>query len=167
MKIPGWLESEVAAAGLRCRDGEITRQEAITVLRDAIVAQDRELWLGIVSAFAGKALDRWEAGAPATGRLGRAQTQLLPGLPSRLHIRPGVQKAPITFTGHDWDMARRMVLTTAANAITGAERLRDRFEAAYGRVRPLLSGAATTADVAAQITAQPQPGQLAAMAKAP
>jgi hypothetical protein len=152
MKLPDWLHDLTEDLGVARLAGDITRQEAVTTLRDKIVGQDdRSLIDGVLADFSGRVVDAWYRAhqhAPATGSQAHVQTELFPDLPPRLHIRPGILKAPIDFTAHDWDTAREMVRARTQNAIDGAEADRAQFEAAYAQIRHLLSGSLTTADVA-------------------
>lgn len=156
MKLPAWLEDLTDRYGSKRLAGDITRQEAVTALRDAIIEQDdRPLILGALAEFAGKALDSWHREhqyAPAPAAVSSLQGDLFPDLPPRLYIRVGVSKPVMMLNAHDWDSAREMILNRTKHAIDGAEADRDRFLEAFGRVRPLLSDAdATTADVVRQL----------------
>ena len=156
MNLPTWLEDLTDKYGAQRQAGQITRQQAATALRDKILEHgDDTLILGLLSDFAGKALDSWirlhQHQQPYGGSMPQVQSDLFPDLPVRLHIRPGVPKAVILFTAHDWDSAREMIRARTENAIKGAEEDREQFEAAYQRVRPLLEGDVTTADIAEQI----------------
>jgi len=155
---PAWFEDLTDHIGARRRSGEISRQQAVTELRDAIIEKDdRPLILGILAEYAGKALDTWgrehvHASAPAAQA--QLQMDLFPDLAPRLFIRPGVTKPVMALNAHDWDNAREVLLNRTKHAIEGAKADRERFEEAYGEVRPLLSGDATTADVATEIERQ-------------
>jgi hypothetical protein len=80
--------------------------------------------------------------------------ELFPDLAPRLYIRPGVSKQVMACTAHDWDTAREMILNRTEHAIKGAEAHRANFEAAYKKVRPLLGGDTTTADIVRQLRGQ-------------
>jgi hypothetical protein len=154
MKVPDWLEAEIDALGPARLAGTVRRQDAVQALRDKIIKQDDvALTLAIVAEFAGKALDAWqrshEHAAPAGAFA--VQSDLFPDLPVRLYIRPATPKALILCTGHDWDMARNILQGRTEGAKAAAEADWASFEAAYTRVRPLLSGSLTTADVADQV----------------
>jgi hypothetical protein len=158
VNLPDWLQESADTIGAQQAAGQLTRQQAATLLRDRILERgDQTLIRGVLSEFAGKALDAWlrlHREQSATGRFVSQQVQsdLFPDLPVRLHIRPGVPKAVILFTAHDWDSARAMIRARTENAINGAKEDLDQFEAAYERVRPLLTaGDMTTAEVADQI----------------
>jgi hypothetical protein len=157
MNVPAWLADLTAEIGAQRLDGTMTRQEAITTLRDKIAAQDDQpLTLGILADFAGRALDSWHRAhlhqAPAS-RNSEVQSELFPDLPARLYIRPGFAKALILCTAHDWDMARRVLENRTENAIKGAREDWAQFDAAYQRVRPLLGGDLTTAEIAEDLRA--------------
>ena len=156
MNLPAWLQDHVDDFGAQRQGGKITRQDAITALRDKILAEDdRPLTLGIVAEFAGRALDSWcraHEHQPARGPHALVQAELFPGLPPRLFVRPGVAKPPIWFTAHDWDMARNVLEVRTRGAREAADADWAAFDAAYQRVRPLLTDDdMTTADVSEQI----------------
>jgi len=157
MKLPELIAIANAAEeiAVRRKAGDISRQDAVTALRDVILAQaDEPLLKGIVAEFAGKVLDTWqrthEHPAPR-GAAAQIQSELFPELPVRLFIRPGVPKALILCTAHDWDMARNVLENRTRNAEEAAKADWASFETAYKRVRPLLSGSLTTAEVADEI----------------
>jgi hypothetical protein len=157
MNLPAWLQDLTQDFGTQRQAGKITRQDAVTALRDKILAEDdRPLILGITAEFAGKILDAWQRGhehQPARGPHALVQAELFPGLPPRLFVRPGVAKPPIWFTAHDWDMARNVLKVRTSGAKDAAEADWAAFDAAYQRVRPLLTDEdMTTADVAEQIS---------------
>lgn len=149
MNLPEWLQIELDKTGTRLAAHELTRGEAVTAIRDAIIARnDRALMLGITSEFAGKALNSWHQRTRATGAtLPAAQSELFPDLPARLYIRPGVAKSVAQFTAHDWDTARAVLENRTSGAIESAKADWAAFKAAYDKVRPLLSGPLITADV--------------------
>lgn len=157
MKLPEGIADKVEELGIQWKAGMITRQDAITALRDVLRSDaDQPLQLGIFADFAGRTLDSWartHAGAappPAAGRAPEVaiQSELFPDLPVKLLVQPGRKKALILCTGHDWDAARAMVQARCKGAIKGAQDDLAQFEAAYTRVRPLLKGDTTTAEVA-------------------
>lgn len=155
MNLPAWLEDLADHFGTQRLNGEITRQEAVTALRDKIVEKDdRTLILGVLTDVAAKALDSWHRQhqhPPALGTQAHLQMELFPDLAPRLYIRPGVTKPVMTLTAHDWDNAREMIRNRTSCAIEGAEADWRQFEEAYEKVRPLLSGDATTADIVPEL----------------
>jgi hypothetical protein len=155
MNLPDWLRGEMDVIGQRAVAREITRQEAVTEIRDAIITKnDRAFMRSIVAMFAGKALDSWqrEHRGAAASLPAQSQSDLFPDLPARLFIRPGTAKAVILFTGHDWDTAKAVLENRTGGAISAARADQAAFDAAYARVRPLLTGPGViTADVAEQI----------------
>lgn len=164
MNVPDWLRAELDAAAQRNADREITRQAAADAVRDAILDKaDAAFLRGIVGAFAARALAGWHRRnrGTATGPafLTAEQSELFPGLPARLYIRPAVAKAVILFSAHDWDTARAVLENRTTGAIKAAEQDWAAFDAAYRQVRPLLSGDLTTADVAYELA---NPGEAAA-----
>lgn len=154
MNLPAKIENAVEELGAQRKAAGISRQDAVTALRDVILGNaDGELLKGIVAEFAGKALDAWQRShqhETPDGAFG-VQSDLFPDLPLRLYIRPATPKALILCTAHDWDMARNVLENRTRNAKAAAETDWAHFDAAYSRVRPLLSGGLTTADVADQV----------------
>lgn len=150
MNVPGWLATELDSIGERNAAREITRQAAVDAVRNAILARDDPAFTrGIVADFAARVVAAWHrehARGPRAEVLA-GQSDLFPGLPARLYIRPGQAKAVILFTGHDWDTARAVLENRTTGAIDAAKADWEAFDAAYQRVRPLLSGGLTTADV--------------------
>ena len=158
MTLPAWIDDMAEELGTARLRGTTGRPDAVARLAGAIAAsQDRELFLAIFADFAARRLDAWHrehqntAPVPAVSHV---QMDLFPDLKPRLYIRVGVTKPVMTMTAHDWDAAREMVLNRTKHAIEGAEADRKNFEAAYERVRPLLSGDATTSDVARELRGQ-------------
>ena len=154
MNLPGPIQSELDRLGGQNAERAITRAEAVTALRDVILRHADSAFLrSVVAEFAGRALDSWHKQHSEGSRTPAPedQSELFPGLPVRLFIRPGVRRSVILFTGHDWDMARNMLQTRTDGAKKAAERDQAAFDAAYEKVRPLLSGELTTADVAGQL----------------
>lgn len=154
MKLPDQLSGELDRIGAATAAREMSRQDAVTALRNAIDQQaDGVLRLGILADFAARTLESWlrarrQPGAPARPEL---QSELFPDLPVRLYVRPAVAKPVILFTAHDWDCAKAMIENRTDGAIKTAEADMKAFSAAYSKVRPLLSGDLTTADVATQL----------------
>lgn len=152
MNYPAWIDDLTEEIGTCRLRGAVGRQDAVTRLRDAIDdAGDRELTLAILADFAARRLDAWHRehqNAPAPPSVSYLQAELFPDLKARLYVQPGVTKPVMTMTAHDWDNAREMIRNRTEGAIEFAKADRAKFEAAYERVRPLLSGDATTADVA-------------------
>lgn len=153
--LPAWLADLTDHYGSQRLARKVSRQEAVTALRDEIAAKaDEPLRLAIFADYAGRALDAYhrehqhEAPLPA---ISHVQAELFPDLKPRLYIRVGVTKPVMSMTAHDWDAAREMTLNRTKHSIEGAEADRDSFQAAYDRVRPLLTGDATTADVAREL----------------
>lgn len=154
MKLPQWLDGELGKIGQRSAERAISRAEAVTAIRDVIIRQDDPAFLrGVVSEFAARALDSWhrEHRGSSAVTLAGAQSELFPELPARLFIRPGTAKAVILFTGHDWDTAKAVLENRTSGSINAAKADWAAFEAAYARVRPLLTAGLTTADVADEI----------------
>lgn len=151
MNIPAWLADLADHYGSQRLAETITRQEAVTALRDEIAGKaDEALRLSIYADHAGRILDAWhrEHQHPAPPLpVSRLQMELFPDLKPRLYIRPGVTKPVMAFTAKDWDNAREMIRNRTEGAIEFAKADWASFEAAYDRVRPLLSDDLTTADV--------------------
>jgi hypothetical protein len=158
VNLPEWLSHQLAAVGAQNAERAITRQEAVTRLRDTIIGNaDRAFQLVIAADFAGRQLDAWHRQHSAGTRApveADGQSELFPGLAVRLMVRPGVRKAVILFTAHDWDTARAVMETRTTGAKKAAEADWEAFDAAYKRVRPLLHDELTTADIAPELDTQ-------------
>jgi hypothetical protein len=149
---PDWLAAELDRLGEQNAARHITRAEAVTAVRDAILRHaDRAFMAGVAESFAARALDSWHRQHRGERAPAAAQSELFPGLPARLYVRPGVAKAIVLFDGRDWDNARAMILNRTKGAIEAAEADQAHFQAAYDRIRPLLTGDLTTADVVAEL----------------
>jgi hypothetical protein len=157
LNYPDWFQAELDKAGAQLAAKAVTRHEAVTAVRDVILAKaDRAFLAGVAAAFAGKALDSWQRARRAEGAgiaVLAGQPDLFPDLPARLYIRPGVAKAVILFSAHDWDTAKAVLENRTSGAIEAARADQAAFDAAYRRVRPLLTGGLTTADVAYELAA--------------
>jgi hypothetical protein len=149
MSLPDWLARELDTIGAQNAERSITRQEAVTALRDVIMrSADAAFRLAITAEFAGRQLDAWHRARRAAGLPAAAgQSELFPGLPARLYVRPGVLRPVALMDAHDWDMAYNMLHTRAEGAITAAKADLAAFDGAYDKVRALLTGELTTADV--------------------
>lgn len=155
MNLPPWLADLADHYGSQRLAGDVSRQDAVTAIRDEIAAQaDPALTLLIYADYAGRALDAWcrehqhAAPPPVVSRL---QGELFPDLKPRLYIRPGVTKPVMSMTAHDWDAAAGMIRNRTDGAINAAKADWEHFEKAYGQVRPRLQGDATTADIANEL----------------
>lgn len=158
MRLPAPLDADLARLTAAVADRDITRQDAVTRLRDAISAHaDGELRLGIFAEFAARTLEAaLRARRASRGTTPDGQSDLFPELPRRLYIRPGQLKSVILFTRHDWHTARAVLENRTSNAKKAAESDWAAFIAAYQQVVPLLTDDdLTTADVAPQIDAAP------------
>jgi hypothetical protein len=155
VNLPAWLEDIVEHHGSRRLAGAVTRQEAVTAVRDEIAARaDGALVLAIYADYAGRALDAWHRdhqNPSAPVPVSSLQGELFPDLKPRLFVQPGVSKPVMTMTAHDWDNAYAMIRNRTEGAIDSAEEDWKNFEAAYKRVRPLLDGDATTADIVREL----------------
>lgn len=155
MNLPAWLKDIVEHHGTRRLTGTATRQEAVTAVRDEITAKaDEPTRLAIYADYADRALDAWHRenlNPAASVAVSSLQGDLFPDLKPRLYVRPGVTKPVMTMTAHDWDNAHAMIRNRTEGAIDAAEADWQKFEAAYKRVRPLLNGEATTADVVPEL----------------
>lgn len=155
MNLPAWLADLADHYGSQRLAGQVSRQDAVTALRDEIAAKaDEPLRLAILADYAARVLDAWQRdhqhAAPPLA-VSHVQAELFPDLKPRLYIRPGVRKPVMAMNAHDWDNAREMIHNRTEHSIKGAEADRDHFDAAYERVRRLLSGDATTADVVREL----------------
>jgi len=141
MSLPDWLARELDTIGAQNAERSITRAEAVTMLRDAIIrSADTAFRLAITAEFAARQLDAWHRARRAAGFPAAGQSELFPDLPARLYVRPGVLRPVALMDGHDWDMAYNMLHTRAQGAIDAAEADLAAFDGAYGKVRPLLTG---------------------------
>lgn len=155
MNLPAWLADLADHYGSQRLTGAISRQDAVTAIRDEIAAKaDEPLRLSIFADYAARALDAYQRehqhAAPPLS-VAPLQAELFPDLKPRLYIRPGVTKPVLAFTARDWDNAREMIRNRTDGAIKFAEADMAHFEEAYSRVRSLLSGDATTADIAQEL----------------
>ena len=155
MNLPAWLADLADYYGSQRLAGQISRQDAVTALRDEIAAKADEAYrLSIYADHAGRIVDAYQrehqyaAPPPSVSHL---QAELFPDLKPRLFVRPGVTKPVMALTAHDWDSAREMLHNRTKHAIEGAEADRVRFDKAYEKVRRHLSGDATTADVVREL----------------
>lgn len=159
MNLPEWLSRELAAVGAQNAERAITRQEAVTRLRDVIIQHaDRAFQLSLAADFAARQLDTWHRGHKGERAPAAAQSELFPGLAARMFIRPNVAKAVVLFTRHDWQTAKAVLENRTKYAIEGAQAERAAFDAAYAAVVPLLTDdQMTTADVASELAGQAAP----------
>jgi len=106
MSLPDWLARELDTIGAQNAERSITRAEAVTMLRDAIIrSADTAFRLAITAEFAARQLDAWHRARRAAGFPAAASPELFPDLPARLYVRPGVLRPVALMDGHDWDMA--------------------------------------------------------------
>lgn len=155
MNLPAWLADLADHYGSQRLAGQVSRQEAVTAIRDEIAAKADEAYrLSLYADHAGRIVDAYQrehqyaAPPPAVSHV---QAELFPDLKPRLYVRPGVTKPVMAMNAHDWDCAREMIRNRTEGAIKFAEADRETFETAFGRVRPLLKGDATTADVVREL----------------
>jgi hypothetical protein len=155
VNLPAWLADLTDHYGSQRLAGTVSRQGAVTAIRDEIAARaDEAFLLSVYADYAGRALDAWQRermNAAPLPVISHVQTELFPDLKPRLYVRPGITKPVMAMNAHDWDNAREMVHNRTEHAIKGAEADLKHFDAAYERVRHLLSGDATTADVAQEL----------------
>jgi len=145
MKTPGWFTDELAARGHDILAGHATRADVITELA-ALVSSD-VLGQVIVSTWTASRIDGWLRGADAVLAADGAQAELFPGLPRELKVTPGKTKPFLAMDAHDLDMAVKLARVQAANSIDGTREWLASIEQAYDKVRPLLDGDLTVADV--------------------
>lgn len=148
MRTPTWLREQIAMAGTDHKPGT-PLTGAVTKLTDAVLATDSTLVRALVENFVSRKLDQWLGNHASPLDDEDDQPSLFPDLPWRLETSPGRFAVIGVMTGADWDAALRQAETKASNATGYAESVR----AAYDRVRPLLDGELTTADVAERIAA--------------
>jgi hypothetical protein len=155
VNLPAWLADLADHYGSQRLVGQVSRQDAVTAIRDEIAAKADEAYLlSLYADHAARIIDAYQrehqfaAPPPAVSHV---QAELFPDLKPRLYVRPGVTKPVMTMNAHDWDCAREMIRNRTEGAIEFAKADWAHFEAAFKRVRPLLKGEATTADVAREL----------------
>lgn len=155
MSNPAWFEDLLEEVGTERRTGAISRQEAVTKLRDAIDAHaERPFQLAVYADYAGRAFDAWgreHAYAAPAPSISSVQAELFPDLKPRLYIRVGVTKPVMDMTAHDWEAAAGMIRNRTDGAINSAKADWEHFEKAWERVKPHLKGEATTASIAREL----------------
>ena len=154
MKKPDWYAEEVAGLGQLVLDGVSTRAEALDILI-ARIRKHPEYITGLVAADAEKELSGWLKSNAAAEATPSSQLDLFPGLPHSMRIAPTKTAEIPEMTAEELDHAKNMLMARTQNAIDGAtaaaEHERKVFMAFYERVRPLLTGDLTVADVLSQI----------------
>jgi hypothetical protein len=148
VKDPIWFTEATARTGKRIIAGEITRTEAVTEL--ALAVHGDLLGIDIVTGWTNGRLDAWlKAAQPAAGP--GIQATLFPELKRSYRTTPSKYVDVAAMTAHDVDMARAILWAKTQNAIDGAreaaEHERAVFAAFEEKVRPLLAGSLTVADV--------------------
>lgn len=151
MKLPRWLQDELAQIGRKVLSGETARNDAAGILADQITENDT-LARAVAADFARKQLRGWIRSHGHSIYLTTSeddtQLELFTYLPPFLETSPGRFARVDTMTAADWDAAVKQSEVKADNAANYAKAIRR----AYDQVRPLLiDEAMTTADVAAQL----------------
>jgi hypothetical protein len=148
VKDPIWFTEAVARSGKSILAGETTRTEAVTEL--ALAVHGDLLGIDIITGWANGRLDAWlKAAQPAAGP--GIQATLFPELKRSYRTTPSRYVEVAAMTAHDVDMARAILWAKTQNAIDGArdaaEHEREVFAEFEAKVRPLLAGGLTVADV--------------------
>jgi hypothetical protein len=148
VKLPQWLAEEIAAAGARLLDGNMSRTEAETAI--AAAARNHPAYCAQAGeADALRHFGKWIGEHASSGDL--FQVSLFPDLPAVMRVAPNRSTAISDMTGEELDHARNMLIARTDNAVAGAkaaaERERAAFARLYDKVRPLLKGDLTVGDV--------------------
>jgi hypothetical protein len=155
IRAPGWFRSELEVLGKQHLNGDIEKEEAATVLHDAIFERDEPLSHGIVRDWSFKQINKWlkvqvDAMYQQSVRedeTGEYQMELFSYLPRLLELSPGRFAEVSSMTRGDWDAAKRQAEVKESNASKFAEAIRR----AYNHVVPLLTDEwMTTSDIAEQ-----------------
>jgi hypothetical protein len=152
VKPPPWLAQKIAETGaLQLVGGRKAAEAEAEILAAAREHPEFGEEQGAAAALA--AYRKWVRCHVTGGDL--FQAQMLHGLPESMLITPTKSKPVAAMTAADLDHARNMLLTRTANAIKGARQAamdeRAAFDAFYARVRPLLDGGLTVADVIGKV----------------
>lgn len=155
MKNPPWLTAAVAANASEVLRGRAKQAAASAAVAAAVKAHpeyiDELAW-----ALADREVGRWLRDHETSGDL--FQAQMFPGLPASMRIAPKRTVPVAAMTGEDLDHAKKMLYARTGNAAKGAADAADReratFDRFYDRVRPLLDGELTVADVLAKLAVQ-------------
>jgi hypothetical protein len=155
MKTPQWLTEKIAQTGARVLDGKITRPAGDSEISAAVRAHP-EYGAELAAAAGASLFGRWLGEHASGGDL--FQAALFPDLPAVMRIAPNRTAAVTDMTGEDLDHARNMLWARTQNMVDGAEEAANRERAAFSRlydkVRPLLGGDLTVADVLDKLAAQ-------------
>lgn len=148
VKLPDWMRREFAEHG---PDTDRLQRETLVVrVAERMPAEDGALTRAVLRNFVRTQFGRWVKQQTAiSSDPDLDQPGLFPELPRVLEIGPGRFARIGVMTGTDWDRALKQAQTKASNAGSHHETIR----AAYDKIRPLLTGELTTADVAEQIEA--------------
>jgi hypothetical protein len=143
---PQWYAAETARLGQLVLDGASPRPDAL----GALMAKIREhpgYIADLIAADADRELGKWLSDQ----RQQQPQISLFPELKRSYRTTPSRYVEVAAMTAHDVDMARAILWAKTQNAIDGAreaaEHERTVFAAFEEKVRPLLAGGLTVADV--------------------
>jgi hypothetical protein len=158
---PTWLKEALATIGARHLHGQMTRAEADSAII-AVTREHPEYGASIGEASALSALGKYVRKNTSSGDL--FQAQMFQGLPASMLIAPKREVPVRDMTAADLDHAKNMLYARTANQVRGTREAvmaeRAAFDEFYGRVRPLLDGDLTVADVLgkAALAVLPEPG---------
>lgn len=148
MKTPQWLAETISATGVLVLDGRMTRAEGDSAVA-AAAREHPEFGEELSASEAAGQFGKWLREHTSGGDL--FQAGLFPDLPAVLRVAPKRTAAVGDMTAEDLDHARNMLWSRTKNMVDGAEeaarRERAAFSRFYDKVRPLLSGDLTVADV--------------------
>lgn len=145
---PRWLAEKIAATGVLVLDGRITRAEADTAIA-AATREHPEFGEELGTAAGIGLFGKWLREHTSGGDL--FQAGLFPDLPAVMRIAPNKSARIADMTAEELDHAKNMLFARTKNMVEGAEEASKQERAAfmrlYDKVRPLLSGDKTVADV--------------------
>jgi hypothetical protein len=146
MTKPQWYAAEIAKLGQLVLDGAKPRADAIGALGAEIGAHPEYL-ADLVAADASRELAKWLS----DHRQEPPQLGMFPELKRSYRTTPSRYVEVAAMTAHDVDMARAILWAKTQNAIDGARDAAEHERAVFAefeaKVRPLLAGGLTVADV--------------------
>ena len=150
-KPPEWLKAAVADSGALVLAGDRQQAQAAEAVKAEILARP-EFLDEMAAVLAAAQIDNWVRVHRSSGDL--FQAALFPGIPAVMHTSPGRPMATADMTASDLDKAKAMLLARTRNARTSADRAAKDFGVFYKKVRPLLTGGKTVADVMPELAAK-------------
>lgn len=148
MKPPPWLAQAIADEGALVLQGKKPRTEADAAIA-AATRDHPEFGAGLATVSALGMFGKYVRKNTSSGDL--FQAQMFQGLPASMLIAPKREIPVRDMTATDLDHAKNMLYARTANQVRGTREAvmaeRAAFDEFYGRVRPLLDGDLTVADV--------------------